>query len=136
MFSVCGDRRTALRVSIIAILFTQAAFYGQMRGRRGNSAAPAHPEAYKGIVITFHGALKKLTKKEIIIESSENHELLTFRRNKATKFLNGTTEIKPTDVDMETQVSIDASEDVDLKLMAISLDIAPPPSTGQKPTGK
>ena len=85
-----------------------------------------HPEAYKGVLISFHGTLKKLAKKEIIIESAENHELLTFRRNKNTKFLNGDAVIKPTDIDMEMQVWLDASEDVDLKLMAVNLNVAAP----------
>ena len=106
-----------------------AALDAQMRGRRGGgaSAAPAHPEAFKGVVVTFRGQLKKLTKKEIIIESDEgNHELVTFRRNKATKFLENAAEIKPTLIDLETVVTVDASEDVDLKLMAVSVSVGAP----------
>jgi len=99
-----------------------------MRGRRGGtSAAPAHPEAFKGVVVTFHGQLKKLAKKEIIIESSEdNHELLTFRRNKATKFLENDAEIKPALIDLEAVVTVEASEDVDLKLMAVNVIVGAP----------
>jgi hypothetical protein len=109
---------------------------GQMRGRRGNpSAGAVHPEPYKGVV-TFHGKLKKLTKKEILIESADNHELLTFRRNKATKFLDNGAEVKAADIDLESAVSIDAAEDVDLKLMAISLNARPSQKGGGEVKGK
>jgi hypothetical protein len=98
-----------------------------MRGRRGTSSSAAvHPEAFKGVVVTFRGALKKLTKKEIIVELVDSHELMTFRRNKATKFLDNDAEIKPGAIDFESVVSVDASEDVDLKLMAISVSVRTP----------
>ena len=78
------------------------------------------------MVVTFRGALKKLTKKEIIVELVDSHELMTFRRNKATKFLDNDAEIKPGAIDFESVVSVDASEDVDLKLMAISVSVRTP----------
>jgi hypothetical protein len=109
---------------------------GQIRGRRGNtSAGPIHPAPYKGVV-TFYGKLKKLTKKEILIESADNRELLTFRRNKATKFLDKDAEVKAADIDLESAVSVDAAEDVDLKLMAISLNASPPQRGGGEVKGK
>jgi len=104
------------------------------RGRRGgSSAAPAHPEAFKGVVVTFHGKLKKLTKKEIMIESSDdNHEVLTFRRNKATKFLENDAEVKPANIDLETVVTVDASEDIDLQLMAVNVIVGAPKKADAK----
>jgi hypothetical protein len=113
------------------LLLIPVALSGQMRGRRGSSQA--HPEAFKGIIVTFHGALRKLNKKEIIIESTgENRELVTFRRNKATKFLENDAEIKPTDIDLETAVTVDASEDIDLQLMAVRVIVGTP----KKPEAK
>jgi hypothetical protein len=98
------------------------------KGRRGrSSSATTHPEAFKGIVVTFHGTVKKITNKEILIESGEdNHELLTFRRNKATKFLGNDAEIKAGAIDLESEVTVNASEDVDLQLMAISVSVGAP----------
>jgi hypothetical protein len=98
------------------------------KGRRGRSSSAAtHPEAFKGIVVTFRGTLKKITEKEILVESGEdNHELLTFRRNKATKFLDNDAEIKPGAIDLESEVTVNASEDVDLQLMAVSLSVGVP----------
>lgn len=113
-------------VALLALLLLiPSALDGQTRGRRGTSSnGTPHPEAFKGVVVTFQGKLKKLTKKEIIIESTEeNHELLTFRRNKATKFLDKDAEIKPGAIDFETVVTVDASEDTDLKLMAVSVSV-------------
>jgi hypothetical protein len=113
------------------LLLIPVALPGQMRGRRGVS--PAHPEAFKGIVVTFHGTLRKLSKKEIIIESAgENRELVTFRRNRTTKFLENDAEIKPTNIDLETVVTVDATEDVDLQLMAVSVIVG----TSKKPQAK
>jgi len=109
------------------MLTATTALHGQMRGRRGTSSnGTPHPEAFKGVVVTFQGALKKLTKKEIIIELVDSHELLTLRRNKATKFRDKDAEIKPGAIDFESLVSVDASEDVDLKLMAISVSVGAP----------
>jgi hypothetical protein len=105
---------------------------GQMRGRRGTSNGTPHPEAFKGVVVTFQGALKKLNKKEIIIELVDSHELLTLRRNKATKFLDKDAEIKPGAIDFESLVTVDASEDVDLKLMAISVSVGAPKKADAK----
>jgi hypothetical protein len=126
--------RSAAFALVTLLLVLPVGADGQMRTRRGGVAAPAHPEAFKGIVVTFNGVLKKLTKKEIVIESADSHELVTFRCNKTTKFLDGDSAIKPGAIDMETMVSVDASEDVDLKLMAISLNIAPPKKSAEKPT--
>jgi hypothetical protein len=103
------------------------------KGRRGRSSnAATHPEAFKGIIVTFHGTLKKITKKEILLESEDNHELLTFRRNKATKFLNNDAEIKPGAIDLESAVTVNASEDVDLHLMAVSLSVRVPKKADAK----
>jgi len=88
------------------------------------SSSTGNAPALKGLVVTFHGALKKLTKKEILIQSDDN-QLLTFRCSKKTKFLGAEGEVKPTDIDLESPVTISASEDVDLKLMAISVKADP-----------
>lgn len=115
------------------VLAAPIALPGQMRGRRGNSSgATPHPEAFKGVVVTFHGALKRLTKKEIIIDLVESHELMTFRRNKSTKFLDNDVEIKPGAIDFESLVTVDASQDVDLKLMAVSVSVGAPKKADAK----
>jgi hypothetical protein len=93
-----------------------------LQGQHRAPGAYSRAGAYKGVVVTFHGALKKLTKKEILIESDEN-QLLTMRCSRKTKFHDQDGEIKPSDIDLESRVSVDASEDVDLKLMAINVRV-------------
>jgi hypothetical protein len=115
------------------VLAFPIALPGQLRGRRGNSSgATPHPEAFKGVVATFSGTLKKLTKKEIVIDLVDSHELMTFRRNKSTKFLNNDVEIKPGAIDFESLVTVDASEDVDLKLMAVRVSVGAPKKADAK----
>jgi hypothetical protein len=115
------------RVQIAALvlsLFLSGLAHGQSRGRRGPATATARAGGIQGLVVTFHGALKKLTKKEILIQSDEN-QLMTIRCSGKTKFLDkDNKKIKPSDIDLETVVSIDASEDLDSKLMAINVRVA------------
>ena len=46
---------------------------------------------------------------------------MTFRRDKKTKFAEGNTFIKDTDIDLESQVTVYATEDNDLKLIAAGI---------------
>ncbi len=97
----------------------------QYRARRGVApASPASVGAYKGLIVSFHGAVKKLTKKELLLESDENR-LITLRCNKQTKFFKGEDQIKRSDIDLETPVTVDASEDTDLKMMAVAVKVDP-----------
>lgn len=98
---------------------------GQYPRTRRGIATGSGPAAYKGLVVTFHGALKKLTKKEILIESDDN-QLLTMRCSRKTRFEDRDGDIKPSDIDLESRVSVDASEDVDLKLLAIEVTVDAP----------
>jgi hypothetical protein len=124
---------TAACALVTLILASPSFLPGQMRGRRGTSSgATPHPKAFKGVVVTFQGKLKKLTKKEIIIDLVDSHELMTFRRNKTTKFLDNDAEIKPGAIDFESLVTVDASEDVDLKLMAVSVSVGAPKKADAK----
>ena len=41
------------------------------------------------------------------------------------------TTLKASDIDLETMVTVDASEDVDLKLTAVSVTVDPPPKNSE-----
>ena len=116
------------RVGIVALsLLLGSVAHGQYRERRGPATASAHARGIQGLVVTIRGALKKLTKKEILIESDEN-QLMTIRCSGKTKFFDKDNRaIKRSDIDLETVVAIDASEDLDSKLMAISVRVAVAP---------
>ncbi len=93
----------------------------QYHSRRG-TAATSGPQPIKGVVVTLHGSVKKLTKNEILIQSDED-ELVTLRCSKKTKFSDADGEIKRTAIDLESKVTVDASEDNDLKLMALTVKV-------------
>jgi len=115
-----GPRK--LFAMLLACLLTPFFLEAQYPRTRRTMPSGSSPAAYKGLVVTFHGILKKLTKKEILIESDEN-QLLTMRCSRKTKFQDQNGEIKLSDIDLDSRVSVDASEDVDLKLMAINVRI-------------
>jgi len=98
---------------------------GIYRTRRGIVPGTPIPGAYKGVAGSFHGKLKELTKKEIMIETDDD-QTVSIRRSGKTKFLKGNSKIKATDIDLETLVTVDASEDADLKLTAVDVIVDTP----------
>ena len=94
------------------------------RTRRGVAPGTPNPSAYN-VAGSFHGKLKELTGKEIMIETEDN-QIVSIHRSRKTKFLKGTQTIKPSDIDLETPVTVDASEEVDLTLTAISVTVDTP----------
>ncbi len=109
-----------LAVAMCAIV---APLSAQYRARRGPApTSPASAGAYKGLIVSFHGAVKKLTKKELLLQSDED-QLITLRCTKQTKFFNGEKQIKRSDIDLDTPVTVDASEDTDLKMMAVAIKV-------------
>ena len=103
---------------------------GQRISRRAAAGAPATSPnlgAHKGLVVTLHGSLRKLTKKEMLIETDE-HQLETIRLNKATKYLEGGKEVKRYDIDLDSVVTANVSQDVDLKFVAVSVSVDSPPA--------
>ena len=89
------------------------------------------PGAYKDLSGSFHGKLKDLTSKEITLET-EDGQIVSIHRVRKTKFLKGTQPIKPTDIDLETMVTVAASEEpADLSLTALSVTVDTPKKSGE-----
>lgn len=86
------------------------------------SAQLANADSHKGVVGTFHGILKHVTKQEIVIQSNED-QTVSIRRSGKTKFFKDGREIKPSEIARETPVSIDAIEDIDWKPLAIGVTV-------------
>jgi hypothetical protein len=111
---------------LIAVLFVGAVpcALSQVRVQRNSTRAGAGTRAqpYKGLIVSLHGSVKKVTKKELLLESDEK-QLITIRCSKKTRFWSGNEEIKPSAVDLESDVTIDATEDADLKLLAINVRV-------------
>jgi hypothetical protein len=97
------------------------------RSRRGVMPGTPNPGAYN-VAGSFHGKLKELTSKEIMIET-EDSQIVSIHRSRKTKFLKGTQSIKASDIDIETPVTVDASEEVDLSLTALSVTVDTPKKT-------
>jgi len=117
-----------LRVITIASVLLPALLLGQYypRPHRGIYGTP-NPGAYN-VAGSFHGKLKELTSKEITI-TTDDDQVVSIHRSRKTKFLKGTQTIKPSDIDLETPITVDASEDVDLTLTAISVTVDTPKKT-------
>ena len=98
------------------------------RARPGRIPGTPNPGAYKDVAGSFHGKLKDLSSKEITIQT-EDEQLVSIHRTRKTKFLKGTQTIKPSDIDLETMVTVDATEEVDLSLTAVSVTVDTPKKT-------
>jgi len=123
------------RIQILGLLgaILPALLAGQYYGRRVIIPGTPKPGAYKGVAGSFHGKLKDLTSKEITIETDDD-QVVSIHRSRKTKFYKGTETIKPSDIDLETPVTVEASEEVDLSLTAVSVTVdTPKKGDGDKP---
>ncbi|MGI8741620.1 MAG: hypothetical protein ACR2NN_03420 [Bryobacteraceae bacterium] len=110
----------ALALLIPAVYSAQTA---HPRTRRGASPKFDSPTGtYKDLAGTFHGKLKDITGKEIVIENEQN-QIVSIRRTRKTRFLKDEREIKPSEIARDTSVTVDAAEDIDLKPMALTVTV-------------
>lgn len=100
------------------------------RGRRATASTVSAPPL-KGVTLSFHGAVKEVTKKLILLQADDK-QLMTFRRTSKTKFVDGDQNIKGNEVDLDSLATVDVVEDNDLKLMALTVRLDP---SQKKPRG-
>lgn len=91
---------------------------------------PAHTRAYGGPPVTFHGKLKELTKREIVIETDED-QALSIGRYRKTKFLKDNREIKASDIPIGASLTVDVTQDPDLKPLAVNVFVDPVKKTAK-----
>jgi hypothetical protein len=115
-----------LGIVLPALLLAQGGYYPRAR----HGAASPNVPAYKNLAGSFHGKLKDLSSKEIMIETDDN-QMVSIHRSRKTKFLKGTQSIKASDIDLETLVTVDATEDVDLTPTAVSVTVDTPKKSGE-----
>ncbi len=120
--------KTLTLVLLIAVTLS-AQRYPRSRGVANSTTALP---AYKGLTATFHGVLKELNKKEIVIQNDED-QTVAIRRGGKTKFFKGDREIKPKDLETGTLVTVDVSEDNDLKPTALKVTVDPNQKPKEKP---
>jgi hypothetical protein len=116
-------------VAIVALLC--AISLPAQRGRRGAATSTVSAPPLKGVTISFHGTVKEVTKKEILLQA-DDQQLMTFRRTSKTKFVDGDQNIKGNEVDLDSPATVDVVEDNDLKLLALTVKLDP---SQKKPRG-
>ncbi len=116
----------AFSMVVVMVLVLPALMLAQGNYYPGQDIGPytPNPSAYK-VAGSFHGKLKELTGKEITIETGDS-QIVSIHRSRKTKFLKDTKSIKASDIDIGTPVTVDASEEVDLTLTAVSVTVDTP----------
>ncbi len=116
--------RVSLMFVFAALLLAQGGT-GRIR-RKGSQISPNQPDAYKGVAVTFRGKLKSLDKKEVVIQTEEDQTVSMHVTGKS-KFLKNDQPVKPSQIAPGTPISIDATEDTDLSILALSVVVDSPP---------
>lgn len=118
------------KVSLLALLLIPSCVSGQTRSTRERRSASPGPGpstgAVKDLAGTFRGTLKDLTNKEIVIQNDEN-QTVSIRRNRKTKFWRAEREVKASEIALDTPVTIEAAQDIDLKPVALTVTVSPTP---------
>jgi hypothetical protein len=83
---------------------------------------------YKAAAGIFRGKVMQLNNKEIVIEN-DSKQMVSIRRSHQTKFLKNNKPISPSDIDLETPVTIDARETSSVNLLALEVSVDSPPMT-------
>jgi hypothetical protein len=97
--------------------------HGRRAGGSADSAARA-PSPLRGVIISVHGKVKDLNKKAIVVLDDDN-KLMSLRHTSKTKFYRDGKQIKSFEIDLESVVTVDVSEDNDLKFLAIAVKAEP-----------
>jgi len=114
-----------LFASVALLALVSVAPASAQRRRAGGGGASATPAPLKGVVISFHGTLQSVSKKTILLASDDDNHLVTLRRTSKTSFFSGDQQIKASDVSADDKVTIDATEDNDLKFLAVTVRLDP-----------
>jgi hypothetical protein len=132
-----GLCRAGVCVAVLAGLCFGQVVPGQGRTRgsagRGGSAAPADPNAPKGVFPTAHGIVKSVSGSQLFVEIEEDHEM-KFRLIHKTKFYTQskdsqgktvTKEIKASSLEPGQTVDIDMQASLDGAFEAVHVTVVP-----------
>ena len=123
--------RVGMRVFVLAglclplVCFGQAGASGQKRVKgpvsRGGSAAPADPNAPKGVYPTSHGVIKSISGSQLFVEVDDEHEM-KFRMTHKTKIFAQSKDGQGQNVSKEVKTSsLEPGQTVDIDMQS-SLD--------------
>ncbi|MBS1872859.1 MAG: hypothetical protein JSU00_06570 [Acidobacteria bacterium] len=88
-------------------------------------AAEAEKEKKDQALVNFAGALKRVTKKEVIIETEANNEM-TFVRTKRTRFVSGGRTMDGASLPSGITVSVEGFEKLNREIEAVTVTVAVP----------
>ena len=100
--------------------------YGYPGGIIQDGPVDRVPDAATPLVV-MRGALRRIDKKKIAIDASED-QILTFKRSKKTKFLKGTKPVRPDDFPEGAAVVIEASRVMNGDYDAVNVFLGEPPA--------
>jgi hypothetical protein len=91
-------------------------------GTGGTGAGSGAGKLSDTAIGVFHGKLKELTKNEIVIEN-ESKQIVSMRCSQKTQFLKNNEPIRPTDIDLDTSITVEAIEKSSSSLVALNVRI-------------
>ena len=84
--------------------------FGRSSGAKDKGTFDGSGKLYKIAIGIFHGKLKQLTDKEIVIENQSN-QIVSIRRLRRTRFLRNNEPIRSSDIDLDTPIVIEVKEE-------------------------
>lgn len=96
--------------------------FGRSSGANDKGTFDGSGKLYKIAIGIFHGKLKQLTDKEIVIENRSN-QMVSIRRSRKTKFLRNNEPVHPSDIDLDTPIIVEVREEKrSLAALNVSID--------------
>src|SRR5271157_1111151 len=102
-------------VALSLMLLSPLALTAQYRRRvMTNNGGAIVPSPISGVSVNVQGVLKGLSKKELLVETDQDHTI-SLRRTSKTKFFREDKEVKAADVALDEKVNIEVAQDKDAK---------------------
>ena len=96
--------------------------FGRSSGANDKGTFDGSGKLYKIAIGIFHGKLKQLTDKEIVIENRSN-QMVSIQRSRTTKFLRNNEPVHPSDIDLDTPIIVEVREEKrSLAALNVSID--------------
>ena len=95
--------------------------FGRSSRAKDKGALDGSGKLHKIAIGVFHGKLKQLTDKEIVIENKSN-QMVSIRRSRKTKFLRNNEGIPPLDIDLDTPIIVEVKEE-NRSLVALNVSV-------------
>jgi hypothetical protein len=107
-----------MRLLILALAFSCG--LSAQYVRRGTVPTGKTHDATGGMIVTFHGKLTELSKRDFTI-STEDQPAFVIERSRRTKFVKDGKAIKPEQIPVGAELTVDVMKDPDLHPIAVSV---------------